>query len=245
MRMVESLISILRSFGYILVVSGVMAENLGLPIPGELLVLLASSAAASAGLSTGGIIVAATLGAWIGDHLSYFMGRKAGPRLIDLYCRVTLCSTHCSSLAERFYRRRGTMTLLFARYVVGLRALAVPMAGMSGIAYRRFAVFDLAGSLLWAALVTLGGRLFGKKLLPWVVANRNFGTAAGALFLTVILAVFLYKLWKIKRYGRAHLAQKTPRSAQDCSLSGPGGDWTVTVQRATVPGNEIKDSTEL
>lgn len=207
--MVESLVSIIHSWGYYLVVFGVMAENLGLPLPGELLVLLAGSMAASGKLSLAGVILSAALGALIGDHLSFLMGRKAGPRLIDLYCHVTLCSRHCSSVANRFFQRYGTLTLVFARYLVGVRALAVPMAGMSKISYRRFAFFDVAGSLLWATLVAFAGRLLGMKLLRWAAAGHHLGTAVVVSVLLMLLTISVYKFWKVRKYGPAPLSTTT------------------------------------
>jgi len=198
----ESFISLIRSFGYPLIVLGIMAENFGLPVPGEILVFLASSGVAG-NFSVGGTILAATMGAWMGDHLSYFMGRKAGSRFIDQYCRITLCSKSCSSSVERFYRKYGPITLVFARYAVGVRMLAVPVAGMSGIPYRRFAFFDFAGSFLWASLVTLAGRFLGMRILSWIAASRDLRLTMSIALLAVIMAVFSYKLWKLKKYGPA------------------------------------------
>lgn len=205
----QSLASFIGHFGYPLIVAGVMAENLGLPLPGEFLVLAAGSMAASGKLSMEGVILSAALGALIGDHLSFLMGRKAGSRLIDLYCRVTWCSRRCSSMAYRFFQRYGTLTLIFARYLVGVRALAVPMAGMSGVSYRRFALFDAAGSLLWATLVALAGRFLGTKLLAWAAATHKLGSGVALLAGLTLLTISSYKFWRVRKYGRARLTTNT------------------------------------
>lgn len=205
----QSLTSIIVHFGYPLIVAGVVAENLGLPLPGEFLVLAAGSLAASGKLSMEGVILSAALGASIGDHLSFLMGRKAGSRLIDLYCDVTMCSRHCSSMAYRFFQRFGTWTLIFARYLVGVRALAAPAAGMSGVPYPRFALFDAAGSLLWATLVSVAGRFLGTKLLAWAVASHNLGLVVAVLAGLTLLIISAYKFCKIRKYGRARLTTNT------------------------------------
>jgi membrane protein DedA with SNARE-associated domain len=208
MDAVETLASIIGRFGYPLIVAGVMAENMGVPLPGEVFVILASSMVGKGNLTLTGIALAATLGAWTGDHLSFLMGRKAGSRLIDLYCRVTVCSRECSLLGQRFYRKYGPLTLVFARYIVGVRALAVPIAGMSGVPYQRFALFDLAGSLLWAVSMTFMGDLLGRKLIVWMVVNRHASEIASAVFLLTLIIIPCYKLWKVRRFGQARLNKR-------------------------------------
>lgn len=201
-----------------------MAENLGIPLPGEILVLLASSMVGQGRLTLTGIALAATQGAWAGDHLSFLMGRKAGSKVIDLYCRATVCSRQCSMLGQRFYRKYGLLTLVFARYLVGVRALAVPMAGMSGVPYRRFALFDFAGALLWATSMTLMGDLLGKMLFAWIVIGRHAGEIASAVVLLMVIIILAYKVWKVKRFGSARLSRAilgsplhdaSPSSAED------------------------------
>jgi membrane protein DedA with SNARE-associated domain len=220
--MTQSLGSFIVHFGYPLIVAGIMAENLGIPLPGEFLILAAVSMAGSGKFSMEGVILSAALGALIGDHLSFLMGRKAGSKLIDLYCHVTWCSRHCSSMAHRFFQRYGTLTLVFARYLVGVQALAVPMAGMSGVSYRRFAFFDAAGSLLWATLVALAGRFLGTKLLAWAAATHNLGLAVAVLTGLMLLTISAYKFWRVRKYGPARLLTNTvPLSQSLDSGTGP------------------------
>jgi len=214
-EMTQSLASFIVHFGYPMIVVGVMAENLGVPLPGEILVLLASSMVDQGRLTLTGIALAATMGAWAGDHLSFLMGRKAGSKVIDLYCRVTVCSRQCSMLGQRFYCKYGPLTLVFARYVVGVRALAVPMAGMSGVPYRRFALFDFAGTLLWATSMTLIGGLLGKRLFAWMVIGRHAGEIASAVVLLMVIIILVYKVWKVKRFGSARLSNAMVDSPVD------------------------------
>lgn len=235
----ETLASIIGRFGYPLIVVGVMAENLGIPLPGEIIVILASSMAGKGGLTTTGVVLAAALGAWTGDHLSFLMGRKAGSSLIDFYCRITVCSRRCSVLGQRFYRKYGPLTLVFARYVVGVRLLAVPMAGMSGLPYRRFALFDFAGTLLWATLMTLIGRLLGEKLFVWVLVGRHAFEVVSTVVLLTIIVTLSYKLWRVQRFGRARLSN-TVVSSPVRDDSSPASEDVIIVSGAVEATNAIR-----
>src|SRR5215510_7659579 len=73
--MLRFLQQLLASYGYLAVALGVMVESMGIPIPGETMLLLAATYAGAGGLDLRGVIAAAALGAIVGDSIGYEIGR--------------------------------------------------------------------------------------------------------------------------------------------------------------------------
>src|SRR5947199_5390386 len=70
----------LESYGYIIVFTAIMIESMGVPFPGETMLLIASAVAATADarISIFGVIASAAGGAIVGDSLGYWIGREGG-----------------------------------------------------------------------------------------------------------------------------------------------------------------------
>ncbi len=128
-----NLTSFLARYAYWGLLAGIIGENLGIPLPGEVLILVAAALAPQAGLSLLGIVLVAGLAAMVGDHGSYLIGRGGGARLLNVYCRATLCSSDCGHMVTRFFQRFGAWTVALARFVPGLRAsLGQSRKGLAG-----------------------------------------------------------------------------------------------------------------
>jgi membrane-associated protein len=154
---------------------------LGLVVPGETAVLLAGVLAHVGRVPLVAVMGAAVLGAVAGDSLGYAWGARLGPALFSrLPGRAArrLCS------AQAFVRRFGGSAVLLGRWVAFLRTLVPSIAGASGIPYRRFVAFNVAGGALWGVGVAGIGYLVGAAYLRAEGALGLAGTV-GALVLAV------------------------------------------------------------
>lgn len=149
--------------------------------PSELLVLSAGSFAAAGQADPVLVVISAAIGAMVGDHLSYEIGRTGGARL----SRFVPSSLRVSTVfvrAGELLARRGGVVLLGARYVPGGRTAVTFAAGANGYPRRRFFLFDLAAALLWATyycvLGYIGAAAFGGN--PWLGIAVGVGMAAVA-----------------------------------------------------------------
>lgn len=205
-------------YGYWILFFGVMADNIGLPLPGEIFILLASTIGVASGLNPIAIFGIATLGAFMGDQFSYFIGWKAGAKPIAFYCRVTLCSRRCSQQTELFYKRFGKLTIVLSRFIIGVRALAIPMAGMLRVPYRTFLFYDLAGAMLWAGLFTLGGFFLGRHFIAAMESGRIVALWIVAGLLTLLVSVTIHKYYRIRRYGPGSLTETGLQQKEDSTI---------------------------
>ncbi len=200
--------SLFSRFGYGAIFFGVMLDNAGFPMPGELVLLFAGSLVAHGDFSTAPTVVIAALGAFLGDSGWYFAGRLNSKRLIGLYCRVSFGSAACLARTEVNLARFGPRSLIYARFIPGFRTFAAPMAGISGVPYRWFALYDGIGALLWASLGVLTGSVFAREFT--LIAGRFQDAQLIFVYLAATgLVLFVLVKWLVRRrHGRPEIVFK-------------------------------------
>jgi membrane protein DedA with SNARE-associated domain len=191
----------LQNHGYLTIFFGLLLEYLGLPIPGELILLFFGAFVYWGKLELWVAISVGLAAVLLGNHFWFFAGRRGGRRWLHLLCRATLGSTQCISRTEHFFRRYGPASLVFAKFVPGLRTFAVPLAGMTGIAYPRFLLFETVGSLFWLVGTLSLGMLMATQLNRAVTHIQHLGSAIAVLLVLTALIVFFLRLRKRLKYG--------------------------------------------
>jgi len=126
--------------------------------------------------------------------VNYTIGRLFGEKLFSnpnskIFRRSYLDKTHA------FYERHGGKTIILARFVPIVRTFAPFVAGMGHMSYRHFAMYNVAGALLWVLLFTYAGYLFGD--LPIVQENLKL------LIVAIIVLSVLPGVVEIIRHKRA------------------------------------------
>jgi membrane protein DedA with SNARE-associated domain len=153
----------LLQHGYLLLLSGVAAEQLGVPVPAAPLLL---AMGALAGLGYFNLLTAlalSSLAALAADLVWFQLGRRRGESILGLLCRLSLEPDSCVRLTHQAFDRYGPASLLFCKFVPGLSTVAPPMAGSSGMSLGRFLALDLAGCGLWAGSFLGAGWLFRRQ----------------------------------------------------------------------------------
>ena len=162
----ESLHHLIAAHGYWAIAVIIGLESLGIPLPGEsVLVLAALYAGTNHNLNIWGVIAAAATGAVIGDNIGYWLGREFGYRLLLRYGGYIGISDRRIKLGQYLFLRHGGKVVFFGRFVAVLRILAAFLAGVNRMNWRRFLLANAAGGILWAAVFGLGAFEFGKTLL--------------------------------------------------------------------------------
>ncbi len=131
-------------------------------LPGDSLLFTAGLLVAQDELNLSIWLVCAMIftAAFLGDQLAYLIGNKIGPRLFTPDARVL--KTKYIDQAHDYFERFGGRTVILARFVPFLRTFAPVAAGMSGMRYRTFVVYNLVGAFVWGVGVTLLGYWLGN-----------------------------------------------------------------------------------
>jgi membrane-associated protein len=174
-------------------------------IPSETLVVTAGVFAASGEPNLYAVIVVAAVGAFMGDHISYALGRGAGGRLLDRMKPGT--KRYAAVLwARRALAERGGLVLVVARYVPGGRTAVTLTMGSVRYPLRQFSGFAALAAVSWGIYCSLvgyiGGKAFEDNPLKGVVLGIGL-----ALAVTLIVEVVRHRLKKRQGQVEAELVE--------------------------------------
>jgi len=189
----DELLKYFAQYGYWVVFFGVMLENAGLPIPGETILLAAGFFAFQGHFHVPTVMVVAAIGAMVGDNAGYLVGRKLGRVTLERYGSKVGLKPQLLDRFDRFFARNGNRTIFFARFITGLRVFAALLAGAAKMPWKAFLLYNSAGAVLWAIVITLAGYFFGKS---WEVLARVVGGAGVAALVAIVLVIAVLMLRK-------------------------------------------------
>ena len=142
----------LADYGYWALALLIGLESMGIPLPGETVLIMASVHAGDRGGNIAAVITAAVAGAVIGDNLGYLLGRQLGFRFLLLYGRQLGFSDARIKLGQYLFMRHGAKVVFFGRFVAILRCLAAFLAGVNQMPWPRFLLANAAGAVAWASI---------------------------------------------------------------------------------------------
>lgn len=194
-HILELLRGYLAHYGYWTVAVALLLENAGVPVPGETILLLGSFLAYSEHhLHVGYIILVGMCAATIGDNLGFAIGHHGGRPLLERYQHIFHIPRRTLARGEQLFRRYGAATIFVARFVVGMRIIAGPLAGVLRMDWRKFAIYNFLGAALWVSVVSSVGYFFGKF---WDDLMRIMhGLNLVLLVVAIAVGVFLWWRWR-------------------------------------------------
>jgi membrane protein DedA with SNARE-associated domain len=199
MESIEPLLSWLHLHLFAVVLVSSFIDATGVPFPGRA-VLIAAGVVASAPDDVVLLVTMSALGALLGDHVLFYAGKRGGPRLLALYCRLSLGSARCVEETLAYFRRFGAPAVLLARFSTSIRLFAAVLAGTGHIPYLRFVGLDLVGTIAYATLWVTLGFLVGDLVL------ERAGRYAPLLLVivpTAMLTILAVRVARRRRHGAA------------------------------------------
>jgi membrane protein DedA with SNARE-associated domain len=164
---------LVHAYGLIVVAGVIGLECLGLPVPGETFLVLASIFAED-DLRIILVVLTAGSAAVVGQMLGYAIGREFGYRLLlryGFYLRITESRI---KLGQYLFLRHGGKIVFIARFVPLLRSIAGILAGANRMPWRHFMLANVIGAFAWAAFFGFAAYYLGQQVerlaTPMVVA---------------------------------------------------------------------------
>jgi membrane-associated protein len=159
----ESLVEVVTASGWVYpLILGVAALDAVFPlVPSEATVIAAAALAGTGDLVLPLVVLAGAAGAVLGDNVAYAIGRAGKGRVSG---RVSASSRWRERVAQAttMLRERSATIIVVSRFIPGGRTATMLSAGLVGLSWRRFAAYDLAAGILWAAYAGLIGLVGGK-----------------------------------------------------------------------------------
>jgi membrane protein DedA with SNARE-associated domain len=160
----EALSSPLQHFGVWAIALLILVEDFGIPVPGETILIAGAVYAGAGRLNVVAVAVAAFIAAIIGDNIGFAIGHFGGRALALRWGKYVFLTEERLNKAEAFFDRRGAIVITFARFVEGLRQANGIIAGITGMHWLRFLIFNAIGAALWVGTWVSLGYLAGDHI---------------------------------------------------------------------------------
>jgi membrane protein DedA with SNARE-associated domain len=185
-----SLKGALASYGYLGVFAFVGIESLGIPFPGEtMLVTAAIYAGTSGNLSIALVVASAAAGAIVGDNVGFGIGHWGGYRLLVRYGKYLRINQARLKVGRYLFYRHGGKVVFFGRFVSVLRTYAAFLAGVNRMPWGRFFVYNASGGIVWATLYGTGAYYLGHEIER---VGKTFGITIAVAAVIVVAAAFIF-----------------------------------------------------
>lgn len=200
---------------YLIAGLAVGIESLGVPIPGETILVAAAilSSHHEVSISPHGIAIAAVLGAVIGDSIGYTIGRRYGQRLFGYLERrfPHHFSRDLVDYAEHVFQKWGMLAVFIGRFIALLRIFAGPLSGSLKMHYPRFLLANATGAICWAGGTTYLVYYLGKAAEAYL---KNFSYVGLGLALVIGLLGSTVLRRKMQRNVEIFAAERAKAEAE-------------------------------
>jgi membrane-associated protein len=191
--------------GILLVSLIVFAESgllIGFFLPGDTLLLGAGVVASQGQMPIAWLVPALVVSATLGGNVGYSIGRRTGHRIFRKKDGILFQQEHIAR-AEKFYETHGGKTIILARFIPVVRTFAPVVAGVGKMPRGRFMFFNVIGSTIWAAGVTLLGYWLGSRI-------PNIDTYIQWIILGVVVVSFGLAIFHVvkEKSSRQRIAEK-------------------------------------
>jgi membrane protein DedA with SNARE-associated domain len=181
--------SFFTDHGLPLLFAAVGIESFGIPVPGETALIAFGVLAAQGHYPIAAVIAVTAAAAVIGDNLGFWLiGRRGGRALIARYAWIERRTRRVLPRTERLISRYGGRAVFFGRFVSVLRETVAWVAGLAGMSWPRFLVWNALGGFVWATGVGLLAYFGGKALADSV---SHYGLVAVAAIAVATLATWV------------------------------------------------------
>ncbi|GAC1348572.1 MAG: DedA family protein [Acetobacteraceae bacterium] len=188
--------ALIQRYGYGLVGLVIFLESMGIPLPGEsLLIAAALYAATNGGIGIEYVVLAAAIGAILGDNAGFLIGRRLGPPALRRWGPRIGLTIPRQRLGQYLFQRHGAKVVFFGRFMAFLRTFAAVLAGANAMPWPSFLLWNAIGGITWTTLYGFGAYLLGNQIHRLL---GPFGLITGAIGLICIIWFFLF----IRRHER-------------------------------------------
>ncbi len=180
----------------------VFVEQLGVPLPAIPLLIAAGALVGAGKMSLATALLVPVAASLPPDLAWYYLGRLKGGRVLGFLCRLSLEPDSCVRDTENLFHRYGPRGLLLAKFIPGFSTVAPPLAGIVGMSAATFTLYDIGGTLIWAAVSAGIGALFSNQLEQLVGLFDQAGGLLLAILLAGLAGFIAYKFYHRQKFLR-------------------------------------------
>jgi len=209
----------LQHFGLWAIGLLITLEDFGVPVPGETILIAGAIFAGAGRINVVALGVVAFFAAVTGDNIGFAIGHFGGRALALRFGKYVFLTEERLDKAERFFDRRGSIVITFARFVEGLRQANGIIAGITGMHWLRFVIFNAIGAALWVGTWITIGYFAGNNIttIYHYITLYSYYVLAGLVVL--IVGYIVWRRRRRRRRAAASAAGQTDEAPEGSSAS--------------------------
>jgi membrane protein DedA with SNARE-associated domain len=237
----NALSSPLQHYGLWVIFLLIMLEDFGIPVPGETILIAGAIYAGAGRLNIVAVGIVGFIAAIIGDNIGFAIGHFGGRALALRWGKYVFLTEERLDKAQGFFDRRGAIVITFARFVEGLRQANGIIAGITGMHWLRFLVFNALGAALWVGTWVSLGYLAGDHI---TTIYHYINLYSYYVLIAVAVIVLAYVAWRLWRRGRRRAAaggSRADETHESTSTSEAAGIAPGVPGRDASPGHKAEE----
>src|SRR6185436_15975032 len=209
----------LQHFGLWAIGLLITLEDFGVPVPGETILIAGAIFAGAGRINIVALGVVAFVAAVTGDNIGFAIGHFGGRALALRFGKYVFLTEERLDKAEAFFDRRGSIVITFARFVEGLRQANGIIAGITGMHWLRFVIFNAIGAALWVGTWITIGYFAGNNIttIYHYITLYSYYVLAGLVVL--IVGYIVCRRRRRRRRAAASAAGQTDEAPEGSSAS--------------------------
>ena len=168
-------------------------ESAGIPIPSEVIMPFSGFLVWQGTFTIWGAALVGAIGNLIGSLIAYYIGLYGGRPLVEKYGKYILLSHHDLNVTDKFFQKRGNLTVFIGRILPIVRTYISFPAGIAKMKIVPFIIYTFVGALIWSYALALVGVRLGENWEAIKIVGRKFDILIVALILAGIV-------WYIRRH---------------------------------------------
>ncbi|MHB1645712.1 MAG: DedA family protein [Candidatus Acididesulfobacter diazotrophicus] len=190
-KYLSSLIAFAISFGYIGIIFLMILESCALPVSSEIVLGTAGFLSGQGKFNFYLVILSATAGTLIGSSLLYLIGVKGGRIFLEKYGKYLLISKKDIEKADKWFAKYGSFAVFIGIMLPVIKTYIGFPPGASLMNYKKFAVFVVAGSLIYNTVVVYLGLKLGQNIYLIKPFFHKMGLAM-IIIIFILFAIYIY-----------------------------------------------------
>jgi len=210
-KIINFLVNLIQTFGYPGVALAMGLESFFAPIPSELIMPFAGFVASQGNMNIYLVCIIGGLSGFIGTLPFYYIGRIGNQdfitKLVNKYGKFLFIKQADVDKAFELFKKHGNVIVFFARLIPIVRTIISIPAGMAKMNLLLFALYSIAGSMLWSTVLGVAGYLLGSN---WAVISDVISKYEKLILIILIIMVLAFIGYRVYRYFKKdHRTEKS------------------------------------
>lgn len=195
--LINHILQFFEAAGYLAVMILMALESMIAPVPSEAVMPPAGFLIATGTFSFAGVIFFSTLGSILGSLISYYMGAWGGRPIVERFGKYLLLDHKALDQSEKFFNRRGDITIFICRFIPVIRHLISIPAGIARMNIIKFCIYTIIGAGIWNTFLAYVGYKLQENWVSIIKWKYRSWIDIAVIFVLFLVAVYyFYKLYK-------------------------------------------------